>query len=97
MRQRIEDDRGDSEFDALTREKFFRYVKDLKLWGFALCFMASTTPSYAIAFFLPAILRGMNFSVRDSQLLVSVLGLYDSVSDSDAASLYRAHHRMWLA
>jgi len=73
VRQRIEDDRGDSEFDALIIKKFVFYVKDLKLWGFASCFMASTMPTLAIAFFLPAILRGMNFSVRDSQLLVCFL------------------------
>jgi len=71
VKQRIETDRGDSEFDALTWKKFLIYTQDLKLWGFALCFMCSTTASYAINFFLPTILRGMHYSVKDSQLLVS--------------------------
>ena len=70
VQRRIETDRGDSEFDPLTREKFVAYVWDFKLWGFALCFMCSTTASYAISFFLPTILRGLDYSVRDSQLLV---------------------------
>ncbi|KAG8931508.1 hypothetical protein FRC02_002633 [Tulasnella sp. 418] len=69
--QRINKDRGDAEYDPLTMKKFWAYVQDLKLWAFALCFMASTLASYAISFFLPVILAGMRYNTRDSQLLCS--------------------------
>lgn len=69
MRARVEADRGDSEHDPLTWAKAGKYALDLKLWAFALLFMCSTMPAYAFSYFLPVILRGMGYSVRDSQLL----------------------------
>ncbi|EJD36032.1 MFS general substrate transporter [Auricularia subglabra TFB-10046 SS5] len=68
---RVEEDRADSEPDALTWQKAGEYALDLKLWAFGIMYMCSTMPSYAFSFFLPVILRGMNFSVRDAQLLCS--------------------------
>ncbi|QDS68153.1 hypothetical protein FKW77_010340 [Venturia effusa] len=45
---------------------------DLKIWGFAWIFGMSTTISYALAYFLPIILRnGMKFSLAKSQCLVA--------------------------
>jgi len=44
----------------------------LKVWGFALLYMFTTTNTYAIAYFLPIILRdGMGFSVAKAQCLVA--------------------------
>jgi hypothetical protein len=76
VQDRIELDRGDSEFDRLTWKKFCKYSRDLKLWGFGLCFMATLSTTYGLQFFTPVILRGMGYNKRDSQLLVSTYGVY---------------------
>merc|ERR1711881_586993 len=44
-------------------------LPDLKLWAFALCFMSSTTASYAFSYFLPVILQGGGYNVKESLLL----------------------------
>ena len=45
---------------------------DSKVWGFSLLYMFTTTNSYAIAYFLPIILRdGMGFDVAKAQCLVA--------------------------
>ncbi|PWN48402.1 MFS general substrate transporter [Violaceomyces palustris] len=68
---RIQRDRGDSEHDPLTWSKAAKYASDVKLWCYGLCFMCATMPSYAFAYFLPVIFRGMGFNVRDSFLLIA--------------------------
>lgn len=70
--RRVEKDRGDSRLEAFTFGRFLRPALDLKIWGFALIFFSLTTVSYAIAYFLPIILReGMKFSIAESQCLVA--------------------------
>lgn len=69
---RIEKDRH----DAFANEfKFVEYIKnaaDLKVWGFACLFMLTTTVTYAIAYFLPIILKdGMGFGTAESQILIA--------------------------
>ncbi|KAG8913415.1 hypothetical protein FRC01_004557, partial [Tulasnella sp. 417] len=71
VKNRIDEDRGDAQFDTLTVEKALKYTCDLKLWAFGLLFMCCTFPAYSISFFLPTIIGGMGYSVRDSQLLCS--------------------------
>ncbi|KAG9049977.1 hypothetical protein FS837_008327 [Tulasnella sp. UAMH 9824] len=71
VKSRIDEDRGDAQFDTLTVQKALAYTCDLKLWAYGLLFMCCTFPSYSIAFFLPTIIGGMGYSVRDSQLLCS--------------------------
>ena len=45
---------------------------DSKVWAFAWLYMMTTTNSYAIAYFLPIILRGgMGFDVASAQCLVA--------------------------
>ncbi|CED84101.1 Permease of the major facilitator superfamily [Phaffia rhodozyma] len=68
---RIEKERGDTVYEPLTWPLFRSHISDLKLWGFALMFMASTMPSYAFAYFLPVILTGMGYTVKESQLLTA--------------------------
>ncbi|KAG9019773.1 hypothetical protein FRB90_007916 [Tulasnella sp. 427] len=68
---RIDEDRGDAVFDALTIEKALTYTMDLKLWAYGFLFMCCTFPAYSITFFLPTIIGGMGYNVRDSQLLCS--------------------------
>ncbi|MCJ1361955.1 hypothetical protein MMC16_001056 [Acarospora aff. strigata] len=69
---RVERDRGDTKLEPFTFGKFLRPALDLKIWGFAMCFLCTTTVTYAIAYFLPIILRnGMGFSIAASQCLVA--------------------------
>ncbi|KAF1836511.1 phthalate transporter-like protein [Decorospora gaudefroyi] len=67
--QRIENDRGDSVADPLTRAKFFHHLKDAKLWLYATLFMSTTMPAYAFAYFLPVILVGMGYSAGQANAL----------------------------
>jgi cyanate permease len=69
IEQRIEDDRQDAVPDQLTWSKFFTHLKDFKLWCFALMFMSTTMPAYALAYFAPVIILGMGYSTAVTQLL----------------------------
>lgn len=69
---RIEQDRKDAIAEPFQLGSYLRNALDLKVWGFAALFGLTTTITYAIAFFLPIILRdGMGFSVAMSQCLVA--------------------------
>lgn len=68
----VEHDRGDAALETFTLKRFLTPALDLKVWGFAMIFLCTTTVAYAMAFFLPIILRlGMGFSVAESQCLVA--------------------------
>ncbi|GAA5860628.1 hypothetical protein JCM3774_006233 [Rhodotorula dairenensis] len=67
--RRVQEDRGDAVPDEVTFSKVLTHLADLKLWAFGLCFMCSTTASYAFSYFLPVILQGGGYSVKDSLLL----------------------------
>lgn len=65
-------DRGDAHGEPFDWKKFLGAGFDLKIWGFAWIFGMSTTVTYALAYFLPIILRtGMGFTVGQSQCLVA--------------------------
>ena len=69
---RIEQDRHDAIPEEFNLKKYHANARDLKVWGFAFIFMCTTTVTYAIAYFLPIILRdGMGFSVGMSQVLIA--------------------------
>ncbi|OAQ60084.1 retrograde regulation protein 2 [Purpureocillium lilacinum] len=52
--------------------EYLSHALDIKIWGFAALFGLTTVNTYAIAYFLPLILRnGMGFSVAASQCLVA--------------------------
>ncbi|KAJ5151705.1 hypothetical protein N7492_010000 [Penicillium capsulatum] len=69
---RINQDRNDGDLEAFSLKKFLKPGLDLKIWGFAMIFFCVTTVTYAIAYFLPIILReGMGFDVGESQCLVA--------------------------
>lgn len=69
---RIEKDRKDAIAEPFHIGKYIRGALDLKVWGFAAIFGLTTTITYAIAFFLPIILRdGMGFSIGMAQCLVA--------------------------
>lgn len=54
---RVEKDRADTTTEPFSLVKFLQPGLDPKVWGFALIFCCLTTVTYALAFFLPIILR----------------------------------------
>lgn len=67
---RIEKDRHDAIPEPFHLAAYLKNALDLKIWGFAWLFMLATTNSYAIAYFLPIILReGMHFDIARAQCL----------------------------
>lgn len=68
---RVQADRGDSSPDKLTGQKLLKHLSDPFLWSYALMFMASTMPAYALGFFITIILNGMGFSEEMSLLLTA--------------------------
>ncbi|PWW75906.1 MFS general substrate transporter [Tuber magnatum] len=72
IKSRIDRDREDSQADPLTWRVLGRHLSDWKLWVHALLFMSAAVPSYALAYFLPIILKGMGFSTGMSQILSSL-------------------------
>lgn len=68
---RIEADRADSMPDKMTRQKFFAAFFDPLTWSFAIMFMASTMPAYAIGFFSTIIINGMGYSAAMALLLTA--------------------------
>ncbi|PMD62712.1 phthalate transporter [Hyaloscypha bicolor E] len=69
---RIEHDRADVKTEPFILGAYLKHALDSKVWAFAALYMFTTTNSYAIAYFLPIILRdGMGFSVAKAQCLVA--------------------------
>lgn len=67
---RIEKDRHDAIPEPFQLGAYLKNATDLKIWGFAWLFMLAATNSYAIAYFLPIILRdGMGFDIARAQCL----------------------------
>ncbi len=77
---RIEYDRHDVELMPFNIGAYLRNGRDSKVWAFAWLYMMTTTNTYAIAYFLPIILRdGMNFSVAAAQCLVAPPYLFAAI------------------
>ena len=69
---RIEKDRHDAIPEKFRLRSYLAAGLDMKVWGFAALFGLTTTNTYAIAYFLPIILKdGMGFSVAAAECLVS--------------------------
>ncbi|EEU33696.1 uncharacterized protein NECHADRAFT_98368 [Fusarium vanettenii 77-13-4] len=69
---RIELDRGDATAERFSLREYMANAYDLKIWGFAALFGLTTVNTYAIAYFLPLILKdGLGFSVAVSQCLIA--------------------------
>ncbi|TVY41700.1 putative transporter [Lachnellula subtilissima] len=69
---RIEHDRHDIRVEPFSLGSYLRNGLDSKVWGFSALYTLTTTNTYAIAYFLPIILRdGMGFSIAKSQCLVA--------------------------
>lgn len=70
--RRVARDRDDAFVEPFSLKKWASSGLDLKIWGFAMIYLCLTTIAYAIAYFLPIILReGMGFSIAASQCLVA--------------------------
>ncbi|KAF2027210.1 MFS general substrate transporter [Setomelanomma holmii] len=69
---RIEKDRHDVVAEEFNIRKYLKGALDLKVWGFAAIFMFTTTITYAIAYFLPIILKdGMGFNTAMANCLIA--------------------------
>lgn len=69
---RIEKDRHDVIAEEFNMKKYLSGALDLKVWGFAFIFLFTTTITYAIAYFLPIILKdGMGFSPAAANCLIA--------------------------
>jgi MFS family permease len=69
---RIEYDRNDVETVPFNLREYMRNGLDSKVWGFAWLYMMTTTNTYAIAYFLPIILKnGLGFDTASAQCLVA--------------------------
>lgn len=69
---RIEQDRKDVIPEEFNTAKYLKGALDLKVWGFAWIFMMTTVTTYAIAYFLPIILKdGMGFNAAMSNILIA--------------------------
>ncbi|OBT92571.1 hypothetical protein VE01_09643 [Pseudogymnoascus verrucosus] len=69
---RIEEDRLDVVAEEFNLRAYLKNAADLKLWAFASLFGLTTTTNYAVAYFLPIILRNsMGFSIAQAQCLTA--------------------------
>lgn len=70
--QQVQADRGDANLEPFTIKRWLGGAADIKVWAFAVLFGASTTTSYALAYFLPLILvERMKFTVATAQCLTA--------------------------
>ncbi|KAG5637852.1 hypothetical protein H0H81_002991 [Sphagnurus paluster] len=67
--KRIEDDRGDSIPDSITREKVFKHLGDWTLWAYGMMFLCTSVSNYAEAYFISIILEGLGYSAKRALLL----------------------------
>ncbi|KAF3928836.1 hypothetical protein AA313_de0209740 [Arthrobotrys entomopaga] len=68
--QMIEEDRGDVQLEEFTVKRFLSGGKDIKIYFLGSIYGLSAVVTYALAFFLPIILKdGMGFSTSNSLLL----------------------------
>src|ERR1700761_2568156 len=72
MVSKVNADRGDAQTMPFSLREYLKAAKDLKIWLFAMLFFDTTTITYALAYFLPVILRkGLHFNVAESQCLTA--------------------------
>ena len=68
---RLKEDNIDVEDRHFSKVQFFEVIKDKKLWALMVAYLGLLTPMYSICFFLPHLVRKMNFDVLQAQLLSS--------------------------
>ncbi|TFK44848.1 major facilitator superfamily domain-containing protein [Crucibulum laeve] len=78
--ERVEADRGDSVPDQITGRKILSHMSEWTLWAFALMFLSSTMPAYAIGFFITIILRTMGYDITMSLILTAPPYVFAAIS-----------------
>lgn len=97
IKQRLDRDRGDAVPDALTWAKLATHLADFKVWVFALMFMSTTMPAYALAYFGPVIILGMGYTAGVANALGAppiVFAVFIALVVSWCADRY---HKRWPA
>jgi len=80
MINRTELDRHDAHTPPFHIGEYLRNALDFKVWLFALIFGSTTCTTYAVAFFIPVILReDLGFSIAASQCLVAPLYVFGAI------------------
>ncbi|KAH0588802.1 hypothetical protein H2248_004602 [Termitomyces sp. 'cryptogamus'] len=79
--RRIDEDRGDSIPDKITRSKVLKHLRDWTLWSYGVMFLCSTMPAYAQAYFMTLILRGLGWS-KTASLLLSAPPYFPAIATS---------------
>ncbi|KAL9052560.1 MAG: hypothetical protein Q9162_005308 [Coniocarpon cinnabarinum] len=69
---RVNQDRGDADLEPFNLKKWASGGLDLRVWGYGICFGCATTVTYALAYFLPIILKnGLGYDTGTSQCLIA--------------------------
>ncbi|KAJ6631603.1 major facilitator superfamily domain-containing protein, partial [Mycena sp. CBHHK59/15] len=76
---RVQNDRGDSLPDLLTKGKFFGAF-DWRVCAYSVMFLCATISSYGVGFFVTLILRGLGWSVAASLLLSAPPFIFAGIS-----------------
>ena len=93
MLRRIKNDRDDGVAEPFNIRKWAATGLDLKVWGFALIFFTISTIVYAIAYFLPIILRDNVSLVIDLTISSqSLTQLYRWGSPWEQLNAWSRHH-----
>lgn len=70
--RKVDADRGDAVAPKFSLREYLRSGLDPKIWLFALLFFNTTTMTYALAYFMPVILKmGLHFNTAESQSLIA--------------------------
>jgi MFS family permease len=70
--RKVDADRGDAVAPKFSIREYLTSAKDPKIWLFAMLFFNTTTITYALAYFMPAILKtGLHFNTMESQGLIA--------------------------
>lgn len=70
--RKVDADRGDAVAPKFSLREYLGSALDPKIWLFAMLFFCTTTITYALAFFMPAILKmGLHFNTMESQSLIA--------------------------
>lgn len=69
---KVDADRGDAGVTAFSLGAYFKAAGDPKIWLFAMLFFGTTTITYALAYFMPVILKvGFGFDTAKAQCLTA--------------------------
>lgn len=69
VKDRLNADRGDAEYDHITPRKVLKTLMMWQIWIYALLFMCCAVCVYAFSYFTSVILRGMGYSTEKTFLL----------------------------